>query len=144
MTKWALEVFRSVVTDVGQVGVVEKTKEMEKTLYSKYEPSAKNFYNRYEPVAYKWCMLAWYKTRGFPFFPHFVEALILSSVYCVENYNYGVHYLSKVEYRVAANLPIVPVEKIKSTIYRELERKEGKQIEINHEIEDKGDTSESH
>ena len=43
-----------------------------------------------------------------------------------------------------ACLPVVLVENIKSTIYRELERKEGKQIEINHEIEDKGDTSEFH
>ena len=68
----------------------------------------------------------------------------MPSAYCVEKYNYGVQYLSEAEYQVAACLPVVPIEKIKSTIYRELERKEGKQIEINHEIEDKGDTFESH
>ena len=89
-------------------------------------------------------MLAWYKIFGFPFVPQLVEALILPSAYCVEKYNYGVQYLSDAEYRVAACLPVVPVEKIKRTIYRELEKKEGKQIEINHEIEDKGDTSEFH
>ena len=143
-TKSTPEVSRSVVTDVGQVGVVEKTKEMEKTLYSKYEPSAKNLYNKYEPIVEKWFLLAWYEIHRFPFVPQLVEVLILPSAYCVEKYNYGVYYLSKVEYQVAACLPIEPVENIKSTIYRELERKEGKQIEINHEIEDKGDTSESH
>ena len=89
-------------------------------------------------------MLAWYKICRFPFVPQVVEALILPGTYCVEKYNCGVQYLFKVEYRVAACLPIVPIENIKSTIYRELERKEGKQIEINHEIEDKGDTSQSH
>ena len=89
-TKGAPEVARSVVTDVGQVGVVEKTKEMAKTLYSKSEPSAKNLYNKYEPVAEKWCMLAWYKIRGFPFVPQLVEALILPNVYYVEKYSYGV------------------------------------------------------
>ena len=123
---------------------MEKTKEMEKTLYSKYEPFTKNLYNKYEPVAEKWCMLAWYKIHGFPFVPQLIEALILPSAYCVEKYNYGVQYLSKSEYRVAAYVPVVHVENIKNTIYEELERKEGKQIEINHEIEDKGDTFESH
>ena len=89
-------------------------------------------------------MLAWYKIHGFPFVPQLVEALILPSVYCVEKYNYGVQYLDEVEYSVAAFLPIVPVENIKSIIYRELKRKECKQIKINHEIEDKGDSSQSH
>ena len=50
-TRRAPEVVRSVVTDVGQVGVVENTKEIAKTLYSKSEPSAKNLYNKYELVA---------------------------------------------------------------------------------------------
>ena len=113
-------------------------------MYFKYERSANNLYNKYEPIAEKWCMLSWYKIRGFPFVPQLVEALILPSVYYVEKYNYGVQYLSEAEYRVAAFLPVVSIEKIKNTIYRELERKEGNQIEINHEIEDKGDTSESH
>ena len=88
--KRAPEVARSVVTDVGQVGVVEKTKEMEKYLYSKSEPSIKNLYNKYEPVVEKWCLLASYKIRRFPFVPQVVEALILSSAYCVHKYNYGV------------------------------------------------------
>ena len=122
--KRAPEVARFVVTDVGQVGVVEKTKEMEKTLYSKSEPSTKNLYNKYEPITEKWFLLAWYKIHRFPFVPHLVEALILPSAYCVEKYNYGVQYLDEVEYSVAAFLPIVPVENIKSIIYRELKRKE--------------------
>ena len=88
--KRALEVDSSVVTNVGQVGVVEKTKEMEKTLYSKYEPCAKNLYNKYEPVAVKWCLLACYMIHQFPFVPHLVEVLILLSAYCVQRYNYGV------------------------------------------------------
>ena len=89
-------------------------------------------------------MLAWYKICRFPFVLELVEALILPNAYYVEKYNYGVQYLSEAEYRVTTCLPVVPVEKIKSTIYMELERKEGKQIEINHEIEDKGDKSEFH
>ena len=46
--KRAPEVARYFITDVGQVGVVEKTKEMENTLYSKSEASAKNLYNKYD------------------------------------------------------------------------------------------------
>ena len=122
--KRALEVARSVVTNVGQVGVVEKAEEMEKTLYSKSEPSASNLYKKYEPVVEKCCMFTWYKICGFPFVPQLVEVLILPIVYCVEKYNYGVQYLDEVEYSVAAFLPIVPVENIKSIIYRELKRKE--------------------
>ena len=53
VAKRAPEVASFVITNVGQVGVVEKTKEMEKTLYSKYEPFTKNLYNKYEPVAEK-------------------------------------------------------------------------------------------
>ena len=117
---------------------------MEKTLYSKYEPFTKNLYNKYEPVAEKWFMLAWYNIHQFPFVPQLVEVLILPSAYCVEKYNYGVQYLSEAQYRVASYIFILHVRKIKNTIYKELERKEGNQIEINHEIEDKGDTSESH
>jgi len=141
--KKAPEVARSVVTDVRQVGPVEKIKEVGKTLYAKSEPSAKNLYNKYEPVAEKWCLLAWYKLRQFPLVPQVVEALIPPSAYCVEKYNYGVQYLSDGEYRVAACLPIVPVEKIKSTIYRELGKKEDKQIEIAQESEVKVDSSDS-
>jgi hypothetical protein len=141
--KRASEVARSVVTEVRQVGAVEKIKEVAKILYAKSEPSAKNLYNKYEPVAEKWSLLAWYKLRQFPFVPQIVEALIPPSAYCVEKYNYGVQYLSDGEYRVAACLPIVPVEKIKNAIYRELERKEDKPIEITHESEDKVDSSDS-
>ena len=111
--------------------------------YDKPEPSIKNLYNKYELVAEKWCLLAWYKIHQFPFVPQLVEVLILPSAYCVEKYNYGVQYLSEEKYRVMAYVPIIHVENIKNTIYRELERKEGNQIEINHEIEDKGDTSKS-
>ena len=67
--KRALEVARSVVTNVGQVGVVEKAEEMEKNLYSKSEPSASNLYKKYEPVVEKCCMFTWYKICGFPFVP---------------------------------------------------------------------------
>lgn len=141
--KRAPEVARSVVTEVLQVGPVEKIKEVGKTLYAKSEPPAKNLYNKYEPVAEKWCLLAWYTVRRFPFVPQVVEALIPPSFYCVEKYNYGVQYLSDGEYRVAACLPIVPVEKIKSTIYRELGKKEDKQIEIAQESEVKVDSSDS-
>ena len=100
--------------------------------------------NKYEPVVEKWCLLDWYKIRRFPFLPQLVEVLILPSAYSVEKYNYGVQYFSEAKYRVMAYVPIIHVEKIKNTIYRELERKEGNQIEINHEIEDKEDTSEYH
>jgi hypothetical protein len=141
--KKAPEVARSVVTEVRQVGPVEKIKEVAKTLYAKSEPSAKNLYNKYEPVAEKWCLLAWYKLRQFPLVPQVVEALIPPSAYCVEKYNYGVQYLSDGEYRVAACLPIVPVEKIKNRIYRELERKEDKPVEITQESEVKVDSSDS-
>ena len=44
---------------------------------------------------------------------------------------------------MAACLPIVPVEKIKNIIYRELERKEDKPIEITQESEVKVDSSDS-
>lgn len=141
--KRAPEVARSVVTEVRQVGPVEKIKEVGKTLYAKSEPSAKHLYNKYEPVAERWFLFAWYKLRQFPLVPQVVEALIPPSAYCVEKYNYGVQYLSDGEYRVAACLPIVPVQKIKNTIYRELGRKEDKQIEISQESEVKVDSSDS-
>jgi len=141
--KRAPDVARSVVTEVRQVGVVEKTKEVAKTLYAKSEPSAKNMYNKYEPVVEKWCLLAWYKLRQFPFVPKVVEALIPPGAYFLGKYNYGVQYLADGEYRVAAYFPIVPVEKVKNTIYRGLEKKGDKKIEINHETEDKSDSSDS-
>merc|ERR1712226_442885 len=96
--KGAPEVARSVVTEVREVGVVEKTKEVLRTLYSKSEPSAKNMYNKYEPVAEKWCLLAWHKLRQFPFVPQVVMALVPPSAYCLEKYNYGVQYLANREY----------------------------------------------
>jgi hypothetical protein len=52
--KRAPEVARSVVTEVRQVGAVEKIKEVAKILYAKSEPLAKNLYNKYEPLAEKW------------------------------------------------------------------------------------------
>ena len=44
---------------------------------------------------------------------------------------------------MVACLPIVPVEEIKNIIYRELERKEDKPIEITQESEVKVDSSDS-
>ena len=77
--KKAPEVAKSVVTEVRQVGAVEKIKEVAKTLYAKSEPSAKNLYNKYEHVAENWCLLAWYKLRHFPLVPQVVEALTNST-----------------------------------------------------------------
>lgn len=142
--KKAPESARSVVTDIRQVGVVEKTKEVAKTLYVKSEPAAKNLYNKYEPVAVELSLSAWYKLRQVPVVPKVVELLLPPSAYCVEKYNSGVQYLSDGEYWVAAYLPVVPVEKIKNSIHSELETKEdnGSEINENREIQVDNDTEE--
>lgn len=129
--KKAPEAARSVVTDIRQVGVVEKTKEVAKTLYVKSEPSAKNLYNKYEPFAVELSLAAWYKLRQVPLVPKVVEVLIPPSAYCVDKYNSGVHYLSDGEFWVAAYLPVVPVEKIKNSVYKELQAKGNNGSEIN-------------
>eukprot|EP00253_Pinus_taeda_P004213 PITA_04213 len=126
-TKRTPEVSSSVVTQVRQVAV-ENIKEVGKTLYAKSESSAKNLYRKCEPVAEGWCLLAWYKLRQFPFVPQLVEALIPPTAY------YVVQYLCDGNYQVAPCLHIVPVEKIESTIYRELARKED---QLTQESEDK-------
>lgn len=142
--KKAPEAARSVVTDIRQVGVVEKTKEVAKTLYVKSEPAAKNLYNKYEPFAVELSLAAWYKLRQVPVVPKVVELLLPPSAYCVEKYNSGVQYLSDGEYWVAAYLPVVPVEKIKNSIHSELEVKEdnGSEINENREIQVDNDTEE--
>lgn len=139
--KKAPEAARSVVTNIRQVGVVEKTKEVAKTLYVKSEPAAKNLYDKYEPFAVELSLSAWYKLRQVPVVPKVVEVLIPPSAYCVEKYNSGVQYLSDGEYWVAAYLPVVPVEKIKNAIHKELEMKENNGSEINEVSEIQVDDS---
>lgn len=112
--KKAPEAARMVVTDIRQVVLVEKTKEVAKTLYVKSEPTAKDLYNKYEPVAVELSLAVWYKLRQVPVVLKVVEVLIPPSAYCVEKYNSGVQYLSDGEYWVAAYLPVVLVEKIKN------------------------------
>jgi len=129
--KKAPEAARSVVTNIRQVGVLEKTKEVATTLYVKSEPAAKNLYNKYEPFAVDLSLSAWYKLRQVPVVPKVVEVLIPPSAYCVEKYNSGVQYLSDGEYWVAAYLPVVPVEKLKNSIRKELKMNEINGSDIN-------------
>jgi hypothetical protein len=68
---------------------------------------------------------------------------VFKSAYFLGKYNYGFQYLVDGEYRMADYFPFMSIEKVKNTIYRGLEKKEDKKIEINQESEDKTDSSES-
>ena len=143
--KKALEAARFVVTGIRQIGGMEMTKEVSKALYVKSKLKAKNLYDNYKHVAVEFSLLAWYKLCQVPVVPKVMEVLIRATPYCVQKkYNAGVHYLSDRVYWAVGYIPVVSVEKIKNTIYKELKMRNYTRSEIYEPSEIQVDNSTEH
>ncbi|KAG6434290.1 hypothetical protein SASPL_105914 [Salvia splendens] len=80
---------RCVMADVQKSGMVETASGLAKSVCAKYEPVAKDLYTKYEPM---------------------------TEEYALHMYNQKVEVAAKSGYKVAAHLPIIPIDKIAEAI----------------------------
>lgn len=129
IAKQAPSIGRSVVSELQSNGIIGTASQKTKVLYSRYEPAAKYLYVKYEPVAEEWTLFVWDKLLKLPLFPQLVHIFIPTATYCSEKYNHIVLSLADNQYRIAAFLPLLPVEKIKKSLERSLEANDARNIE---------------
>lgn len=130
IAKQAPSIGRSIVDELQRNGIIGTASQKTKVLYSRYEPAVKYLYVKYEPLAEEWTFFAWDKLLKLPLFPQVVHIFIPTATYFSEKYNYIVLCLADNHYRIAAFLPLVPVEKIKKAIESSLEQNEARNIKI--------------
>lgn len=108
----APEVARSVASEVRRSGLKDSLSGIVKSVYAKYEPTAKQLYFEYEPKAEQCAALAWHKLNQLPVFPHVAQAILPTAAYCTEKYNETVRTTAEKGYKVSSYLPLVPTERI--------------------------------
>lgn len=108
----APEVARAVVSEIQRDGVVDATKNITKSVYTKYEPTAKDLYSKYEPVAEQYAVSAWRALNRLPLFPQVAELVIPTAAHWTERYNRVVSYMDEKNYTAATYLPLIPKDRI--------------------------------
>ncbi|XP_042049677.1 stress-related protein-like isoform X1 [Salvia splendens] len=110
---------RCVMADVQKTGMVETASGHAKSVYFKYEPVANDFYTKYEPVTEEYALYVWHLLNQYALFQRAALAAGPLAGYCSEMYNQKVEVAAKNGYKVAAHLPIIPVEKIAEALRTE-------------------------
>ncbi|XP_022719428.1 REF/SRPP-like protein At3g05500 [Durio zibethinus] len=105
-------VARDVASEVHRAGVVSTASGYAKSVYTKYEPTAKGLCAKYEPRAEQCAVSAWRKLNQLPLFPHVASVVVPAAAYCSEKYNQTVVSSAEKGYKVASYMPLVPSEKI--------------------------------
>ncbi|XP_023530281.1 REF/SRPP-like protein At3g05500 [Cucurbita pepo subsp. pepo] len=108
----APEIARNVALEVRHTGLKDSVSGIVKSVYAKYEPTAKQLYSKYEPKAEQCAASAWHRLNQLPVFPTVAQAILPTAVYCTEKYNETVQSTSKKGYKVSSYLPLVPTERI--------------------------------
>ncbi|XP_062144070.1 stress-related protein isoform X2 [Alnus glutinosa] len=108
----APQVARAVASEMQRAGVVDATKTITRTVYTKYEPTAKELYASYEPVAEQYAVAAWRSLNRLPMFPQVAQIAIPTAGYWTDMYNHAVCYSAERGYAVAEYMPLIPKEKI--------------------------------
>lgn len=108
----APEVARAVASEMQRAGVVDTAKSITRTVYTKYEPTAKELFASYEPVAEQYAVTAWRSLNRLPMFPQVAQIAIPTAGYWTDKYNQGVCYSAERGYAMAEYLPLIPKEKI--------------------------------
>ncbi|XP_050236054.1 stress-related protein [Mercurialis annua] len=103
---------RAVACEVQRAGVVDAAKNIAKTVYEKYEPTALELYNKYEPVAEHHAVAMWRILNRVPLFPQAAQIAVPTAAYWSEKYNQVVCYSADRGYCAASYLPLIPVERI--------------------------------
>ncbi|KAL1549784.1 stress-related protein-like [Salvia divinorum] len=110
---------RCVMADVQKTGMVETASGLAKSVYAKYEPVAKDLYTKYEPVTEEYALYVWRLLNQYALFQRAALAAGPLAGYCSEMYNQKVEVAAKSGYKVAAHLPVIPVEKIAEALRTE-------------------------
>ncbi|XVF72604.1 hypothetical protein PTKIN_Ptkin12aG0134100 [Pterospermum kingtungense] len=104
---------RAMASEVQRASVVDAAKTFTRTVYSKYEPTAKELYYKYEPVAEQYAVSAWRSLNLLPLFPQVARILVPTAAYWSEKYNQRVDYYSGEKgLAVASYLPLIPIDRI--------------------------------
>ncbi|KAL1546219.1 REF/SRPP-like protein [Salvia divinorum] len=103
---------RCVMADVQKSGMVETASGLARSVYAKYEPVAKDFYTKYEPMTEEYALYVWRLLNQYALFQRAALAAGPLAGYCSEMYNQKVEVAAKSGYKVAAHLPIIPIDKI--------------------------------
>lgn len=110
---------RCVMADVKKSGMVETASGLAQKVYAKYEPVAKDFYTKYEPVTEEYALYIWRLLNQYTLFQKAAQAAAPIAGYCSEMYNQKVQGVADRGYKVAAHLPIIPVERIAEALRNE-------------------------
>ncbi|KAB1202957.1 Stress-related protein [Morella rubra] len=87
VVQMAPEVARSVASEVQRAGVMDATRSITKTVYTRYEPTAKELYSRYEPVAEQYAVSVWRSLNRLPIFPQVAQIAVPTASYWSDKYN---------------------------------------------------------
>ena len=68
-------------SEVQRAGVVDAAKTITRTVYTKYEPTAKELYCKYEPVAEQYAVSAWRLLNRLPLFPQVAQIVVSTIAY---------------------------------------------------------------
>ncbi|XWS76551.1 hypothetical protein CRYUN_Cryun01aG0186300 [Craigia yunnanensis] len=112
VVKQASSQARAMASDVQRTGVVNAAKTITRTVYTKYEPTAKELYCKYEPVAEQYAVSAWRSLNCLPLFPQVAQIVVPTAAYWSEKYNQAVYYSGEKGYAVASYLPLIPIDRI--------------------------------
>lgn len=103
---------RAVAYEIQRTGVVDAAMKITKTMYSKYEPTARELYYKYEPVAEQYAVLAWRSLNRLPLFPQVAQIAVPTAAFWSEKYNQVVGSAAEGGYTIALYLPLIPIERI--------------------------------
>ena len=78
---------RAVAYEIHRTGVVGAAMNITKTMYSKYEPTARELYYKYEPVAEQYAVSAWRSLNRLPLFPQVAQIAVPTAAFWSEKYN---------------------------------------------------------
>ncbi|KAF5731453.1 stress-related protein [Tripterygium wilfordii] len=120
LVKQASSQARFVASEVQRAGVVDAAKSITKTVYTKYEPTAKELYGKYEPMAEQYAVASWRLLNRLPLFTQVAQIAVPTAVYWSEKYNRTVCYAVERGHAAAWYLPVIPVERI-AKVFEETE-----------------------
>lgn len=104
---------RAMASEVQRAGVVDTAKTVTRSVYSKYEPTAKELFNKYEPVVEQYAVSAWRLLNRLPVFPQVAKVMVPTAAYWSDKYNQAVYYYSgEKRYAVASYFPMIPIDRI--------------------------------
>ena len=112
LVKQASSQARAMASEVQRAGVVDAAKTITRTVYTKYEPTAKELYCKYEPVAEQYAVSAWRSLNRLPLFPQLAQIVVPTAAYWSEKYNQAVYYSGEKGYAVASYLPLIPIDRL--------------------------------